>query len=413
MRFEYCPKCRAKLIPKEIGDEGIIPYCDTCKIPRWDMFSSCIICAVINEFNEIALIKQEYVSTTSYVCVAGIMQPGENAEQTAMREIKEEIGLEVKELTYIRSYFYEKKDMLMLGYHAKVKKASFKLSSEVDAVGWFPLSDALAKLREGGIAWQLVKEIQQTSGKSIPILDFDDEDTAIIMPLHGKKYYFPENAVLLFMAQEIEDYATVHNCEVIGEFESITKIFKVYKTTINNKEVCFCQAPLGGAGAVQVMDQIIAAGAKHIIAAGCCGALVKDTEGEFYIPRVAIRQEGTSYHYLPPAYEVELNQRAIKAIELELKEEGYLYKECKTWTTDGFYRETKGLIARRKSEGCSVVEMECASLAACASRRKVIFGQLLFTADSLSNEEGHNTRNWGKDTFAVAMELALKAVTRI
>lgn len=166
MHFIYCPHCGNKLIDKEIGDEGMIPYCEACRVPLWDMFSTCVICAVVNELNEIALIRQQYVSATSYVCVAGIMQLGENAEETAIREIEEEIGLNVEELQYIRSYFYDKKHMLMLGYRANVKKADFALSQEVDSVAWIPLTDALSKLREGSIAWQLVKEVIESPENS-------------------------------------------------------------------------------------------------------------------------------------------------------------------------------------------------------------------------------------------------------
>ncbi len=161
MRFKYCPHCGEKLIKKEIGDEGLIPYCFKCEVPLWDMFTTCIICAVINEQNEIALLRQNYVSTTSYVCVAGVMKLGESAEETAIREIKEEIGLDVERLEYIQSYPYEKKEMLMLGYKATVKKAEFHTSGEVDAVAWVPLEDTLDKLREGGIAWQLVKTVKE------------------------------------------------------------------------------------------------------------------------------------------------------------------------------------------------------------------------------------------------------------
>ncbi len=161
MRFKYCPHCGEKLIKKEIGDEGLMPYCFKCEVPLWDVFTTCIICAVLNEQNEIALLRQNYVSTTSYVCVAGHMKIGESAEETAIREIKEEIGLDVERLEYIQSYPYDKKEMLMLGYKAVVKKAEFHLSGEVDAVEWFPLEEAPDKLREGGIAWQLVKKVRE------------------------------------------------------------------------------------------------------------------------------------------------------------------------------------------------------------------------------------------------------------
>lgn len=157
MRFTYCPHCGKKLIQKEIGDEGLIPYCDSCQVPLWDMFTTSVICAVVNEQREVALIRQDYVSTSNYVCVAGIMKLGESAEDAAIREIKEEIGQDVQRLTFIKTYPYEKKEMLMVGFKALVKKANLTLSREVDSAQWFPFEQALGKLREGSIAWQLVK----------------------------------------------------------------------------------------------------------------------------------------------------------------------------------------------------------------------------------------------------------------
>ena len=123
------------------------------------MFTTSIIAAVINEQNEIALLRQNYVSTSKYVCVAGIMKIGESAEETAAREIAEELGLTVTELKYVSSYPYDKKEMLMLGYRAMVEKKDFVLSGEVDSAEWVRLDQALELLREGSIAWQLVHRI--------------------------------------------------------------------------------------------------------------------------------------------------------------------------------------------------------------------------------------------------------------
>ncbi len=247
----------------------------------------------------------------------------------------------------------------------------------------------------------------------IPILEFDTQKQAILMPGHGWDYKFTKKAALLFMESEIEEYVSNHKCEVIGKFECVTKTFYVYKTVHKGIEITFCQAPLGGAGAVQIMEQLIAGGASEIIAAGCCGALVDDVEGDFFVPTKALRQEGTSYHYLPPAREVELSEKAVEAIERALINDGKGYRKCKTWTTDGFYRETKEMVMYRKEEGYSVVEMECASLAACAKMREVLFGQILFTADSLADVEEHNERNWGNEHFAYAMKLAFDAVVEV
>lgn len=159
MRYTYCPHCGGKLIKKEIGDEGLIPFCETCSIPLWDSFTTCIITAVVNEQREVALIKQSYLTSASYVCVAGHMKIGESAEETVVREVKEELGLDVEELEFVHSYPYEKKEMLMLGFMAKVKKADFVLSGEVDSARWFSYEEAPSQIREGSIAWQLVKTV--------------------------------------------------------------------------------------------------------------------------------------------------------------------------------------------------------------------------------------------------------------
>ena len=71
MRFTYCPHCGTKLIRKEIGDEGMIPYCENCSVPLWDMFTTSIIAAVVNEYDEVALLQQSYVSSSKYVCSFG------------------------------------------------------------------------------------------------------------------------------------------------------------------------------------------------------------------------------------------------------------------------------------------------------------------------------------------------------
>ena len=89
------------------------------------------------------------------------------------------------------------------------------------------------------------------------------------------------------------------------------------------------------------------------------------------------------------------------------------YQKVVTWTTDGFYRETREKVAYRKQEGCETVEMECAALAACASLRHAIWGCILFTADTLADPEKYDERNWGKDSFEIALKLCLDAVINI
>lgn len=94
MKFTYCPDCGTKLIQKEIGDEGLMPYCENCKKPLFEMFSTCIIALVVNEYGEAALLRQGYISHQYYNLVFRLYEAGRNrAEYTAAREVEEEIGV--------------------------------------------------------------------------------------------------------------------------------------------------------------------------------------------------------------------------------------------------------------------------------------------------------------------------------
>ena len=54
--------------------------------------------------------------------------------------------------------------------------------------------------------------------------------------------------------------------------------------------------------------------------------------------------------------------------------------------------------------------MECAALAACAELRNVIWGELLYTADTLANQESYDERSWGEDSVHTVMNLSVEAV---
>ena len=248
----------------------------------------------------------------------------------------------------------------------------------------------------------------------IPILEFDTDKTAVIVPTHENlDLKLPRKAVFAFLDEHIEKYAKTHNGIRVGEFTSETKDYPVFIVNHKGEDVCLCQAPVGSAASVQILEWLIGYGVREIITGGCCGALVDFEENVFIIPYKALRDEGTSYHYMAPSRFTEINKTALKAIEKTVSEHGLPYREVITWTTDGFYRETKEKVIYRRQEGCEVVEMECSALAACAAFRNVIWGCILFTADTLADVENYNERNWGGDSLVYALELCLDAVVKI
>ena len=246
----------------------------------------------------------------------------------------------------------------------------------------------------------------------IPILEHDDDPSAVIRN-DRHDIVLPRRAVFAFLGDTIDEYAEKMGAEVIEVFQTISRDTNIYRIRHKGEELCLCRAPLGGAAAVQLMDFLIGHGVRSIIAAGSCGALVALPENAFLIPARALRDDGASYHYLPPARYVETSAEIREIAKSVLTGHGLKYTECVTWTTDGFYRETEALVSYRREEGCATVEMECASLAACAQFRGARFAQILYTADSLADARNYDQRDWGRDSLAPALALCLDIAARL
>ena len=249
---------------------------------------------------------------------------------------------------------------------------------------------------------------------AIPILEFDDNPQAVIMPNHeGLDLQLPKKCIYAFLEEEIDRYAQEVEADCVGEFVSATKTYPVYVINYKGEKVCLVQAPVGSAPAAQFMDWLIGYGVEKIISTGTCGVLTNIEENAFLVPVRALRDEGASYHYVAPSRYIEMQIEAVSAIEQVLEQLGIPYEEVMTWSTDGFYRETAEKVAYRKEEGCAVVEMECAALATVAQLRGIVWGQLLFTADSLADLENYDSRDWGSEAFDKALELCLEIVSHM
>lgn len=249
---------------------------------------------------------------------------------------------------------------------------------------------------------------------AIPILEFDTEQTAVINPTHENlKLRLPKKCVFAFLGNYIDEYAGKTDTEQVSSFISATKIYPIYVTKYKGERIVLCQAPVGAAAATQILDWLIGYGVSEIISAGSCGVLKNLEEGTFLVPKKALRDEGTSYHYAPPSRFIETNDRARKAIEKAIVGRNMKYQEVITWSTDGFFRETKKKVEYRRKEGCAVVEMECSALSACAAFRKAIWGMILYTADSLADVENYDERHWGGDINEYTLTLCLDAVLEI
>ena len=159
MRYTFCPDCGTRLTARPIGDEGPVPFCEGCRRPWFDGFSTCIIAAVINERGDI-LLQRETRRPDREVLVAGYIKPGESAEDAARREVAEETGLTATSLRYVASYAHMEGNQLMLGFCAQAEGDVHVSPSEVLSARWATLDDAVAALKEGSIAQQVVMAIR-------------------------------------------------------------------------------------------------------------------------------------------------------------------------------------------------------------------------------------------------------------
>ena len=196
---------------------------------------------------------------------------------------------------------------------------------------------------------------------------------------------------------------------VIGKFLSLTKKFPLYEIPGREENLLLLQAPCGAPSAVLLEERLFAYGVQKILAIGCCGTLTDIKENCFFPVKRALRDEGTSFHYMEPSRFIDMDKEPLIHLETWFKEKGLPFHPATTWSSDGFFRETAEKIKRRIDEGCELVDMESSALAACARFRKKEFAQILFTADTLSNLS-HDQRSWGKESRNAALRLGVEAL---
>ena len=251
---------------------------------------------------------------------------------------------------------------------------------------------------------------------SYPILEFDEGREAIIEPSKAIKHRdVAEHCVICFFRETIEHVTEELSLQPLRPIRTGMGDIPVYSGVYQGISLAILSAPVGAALAAGCLEEIIARGGRKFVACGGAGVLDHSIEsGAIIVPTSALRDEGTSYHYLPPSREVSPTADAVAAIREILKESGCRYIEGKTWSTDGFYRETKERVARRRKEGCIAVEMEAAAFFAVAQFRNVQLAQLLYGVDDVSGAEWE-PRIMGEKVPArdALFWLALKACLRL
>ena len=227
------------------------------------------------------------------------------------------------------------------------------------------------------------------------LTEFDANRQAIINPedLHEPLEGFPKIAVSCFSRSTFQRMLEMFPHELIYETSMANVAIPIYKLVIAEHEFALFNAPVGASACVAILEDIFALGADKLALFGTCGVLDEDIkETSIIIPSHALRDEGTSFHYVEASDEIEVNVSVLDHFRSYLNERKISHREGKVWTTDGIYRETSGKLKTRKAAGAICVDMECSAVAALAAFREITVCQFFYAADHLSEEAWGNSK---------------------
>ena len=225
--------------------------------------------------------------------------------------------------------------------------------------------------------------------------EFDENRQAIINPedLVEALPNFPETVVSCFARETFKRMLADFQHDLLTSTSMANIEIPIYRIVVKGTPIALFNAPVGASACVAILEDLIAFGMKKLVLFGTCGVLdetIKETS--IIVPQMAIRDEGTSYHYLPASDEIEVNVGLHDFLTSFLTDKGISHTVGKVWTTDGIYRETAEKLYKRKKAGAICVDMECSAVAALANFRKISICHFFYAADHLS-EEAWDMRN--------------------
>ena len=144
---------------------------------------------------------------------------------------------------------------------------------------------------------------------------------------------------------------------------------ELYELTLGAETIGVLGCAVGAPFAVLVAEELFASGCEFLISVTSAGQILPAENIPYFvfIDR-ALRDEGTSHHYLPPARYARCPDPALAIAQGAMKRLGNA-RLGGSWTTDAPFRETEAAIAYARSEGLHTVEMEAAALYALAAAK--------------------------------------------
>lgn len=240
---------------------------------------------------------------------------------------------------------------------------------------------------------------QLYAATDVPLLEDDRCASAVIEPAEVfAPIDIPARVILCFFSEVIEGIATRGDAAMVKELVAAHGRHPIWEIEHRGQRLAVLHPGVGAPLAASFLEEAIALGARTIVAVGGAGALVPELVlGHAVVVESAVRDEGTSFHYLAPSRVVDADGAGIAALQQTMTAAGVPFATGRTWTTDALYRETRERVQRRVAERCVTVEMEAAALIAVAQYRGARFAQLLYAGDSLAGDQWQE-RQWTKAT---------------
>jgi len=164
---------------------------------------------------------------------------------------------------------------------------------------------------------------------------------------------------------------------------------ELYNYKLTGMEIGIIPCAVGASYAVLVAEQLFVSGCKLLLSITSAGIVTDEPiPKRFALITEAIRDEGTSYHYLPPEQPAQISNRLIKQLQAALENTDNPFFEAKSWTTDAPYRETPSALDRMKKNGTVCVEMEAAALYAFAEKTDNEVLCFAHLTNTMAREEG-------------------------
>lgn len=242
--------------------------------------------------------------------------------------------------------------------------------------------------------------------------DIETEPIIDVSDFYGEQKHLVDVCLILYSWEIQEHLLNTFPCEKIGELGVCNGKIPIYKIHYKGKDVAFYLTGIGSAVAATLCYEASwAIGAKKFIMFGSCGSLDREqTHGKYIVPTESYRGEGCSYYYAEPADYIEIKNAHKLATIFE--EMGVPHVLGRNWTTDAMLRETQGLVAKRKAEGCICVEMELAGVQAVCDFYGLELYDFLEAGDVLEASgyevEGLHNANHDFGKLYIGLEVALR-----